>query len=388
MQTLSARRLLTPIGQIEYPVVTLDADGFIADIESDPAATHDGSILAPAFLDIHTHGATGEDVMAATPSGFARLHGFLARHGVARYLPTTVTAPIDATLQALERIAEEIEREPAPGAALPVGIHLEGPFLSHVRRGVHTASELLRPDIGLFDRFQQAARGHIRLITLAPELPGALDLIRHAAALGIRVSVGHTDASAPETLAAIEAGAVSATHTYNAMRPIDHRAPGVLAAVLDSDRLFAELICDGVHVDPMLVRLWLKAKGPDRAILVTDAMAAAGMPDGRYLLGNLETVVANGRALLASNLAAGRETLAGSILTLDRAVANLQAFTGTDLATAVRCASANPARMLGLDLAPVPGASADFNRFSADGRLIETILRGKRAGGGPDAASR
>ena len=379
MRILYARRLLTHNGTVEYPVITLNPNGTIADIESDPTipeTSESADTLAPTFLDIHTHGAAGYDVMDADGAGFAAINTFLARHGVGHYLPTTVTAPVDTTLRALTSIAGAIDDPPMPGEATPIGIHLEGPFISHAKRGIHPAASILAPDTDLFDRFQQAARGHIRLITLAPEARGALDLIRHVTAQGVCVSIGHTDATTPEAQAAIGAGATSATHTFNAMRPIDHRAPGVLATVLDSDSLFAELICDGIHVAPELVRLWLKVKGPDRAILVTDAMAAAGMPDGTYILAGLEVAVTGGRCLLASDLASGKQTLAGSVLTMDRAVANLQRFTAAPLATALRLASTNPRRLLGLDLAILPGAPANFNRFNATGTLTQTMLRG------------
>ena len=168
---------------------------------------------------------------------------------------------------------------------------------------------------------QQAARGHIRLLTVAPETPGALDLIQHATKSGTRISIGHSDATSEQTRAAIDAGAHSATHTFNAMRRLDHREPGIAGTVLDSANLYAELICDGIHVAPEFVRLWLKAKGEDRAILVTDGISATGMPEGNYMLGAFEVTVADGRCLLTADLANGVETLAGSVLTMDRAVA-------------------------------------------------------------------
>jgi N-acetylglucosamine-6-phosphate deacetylase len=217
------------------------------------------------------------------------------------------------------------------------------------------------------------------LLTIAPEIPGALDLIQYATQSGTKVSVGHSDATAEQTRAAIAAGAASATHTFNAMRRLDHREPGIAGTVLDSPSLYAELICDGIHVAPEFVRLWLRAKGEDRAILVTDAISATGKPDGNYMLGALEVAVSNGRCLLTANLASGVETLAGSVLTMDRAVANLQRFTGASLATAVHLASRNPARMLGLDhLGQVAvGQPANFNIFAADGTLQHTILHGR-----------
>ena len=378
-QTITARRLLTDATVVDYPVVTLAADGTIAAIHSDPIAlAHEQDTLTAAFLDIHTHGAMGHDVMSASPPQLREMQRFLAQRGVAHYLPTTATTSIDTTLRALASLADAIEADPHIGEAQPVGIHLEGPFLSHAKRGVHPAHELQPPSIELFDRFHQAARGHIALMTLAPELPGALDLIRHAVALGVRVSLGHSNALAADTLAAIAAGATSATHTFNAMRALDHREPGLLGIVLDDDRLFAELICDGVHVAPPLVRLWLKAKGRDRAILVTDAMSAAGMPDGNYQLAGLAVQVAQGRALLSGDLAEGKQTLAGSVLTLDRAVTNVQSFTGASLADATRFASHNPAAMLGKpELTRLaPGTAANLNRFSPTGVLTATCLRG------------
>jgi N-acetylglucosamine-6-phosphate deacetylase len=384
-QTLHARCLVTASQVIQRPTITISADGVIASIEPDSAPKTATTTLATPFFDIHTHGGAGHDFMEATPEVFRDLGGFLARHGIGHYLPTTVTASVDKTLAALEGIAREIERSSGsgwdPSLARPAGIHLEGPFISHAKRGVHPPALILPPDIALFDRFQQAASGHIRLITIAPEIPGALELIHHCAQLGVRVSIGHTNATSKEARAGIEAGARSATHTFNAMRPLDHREPGVLGVVLDEDALYAELICDGVHVAPELVRLWLKAKGPRHGILVTDSMAAAGMPDGDYTLGTFKVKVANGRAFSADDLAQGKQTLAGSVLTLDRAVANLQRFTGAPLDVAIRLASHNPAILLGLgDTIDgiEPGRPANFNIFNEAGELESTMLWGRR----------
>jgi N-acetylglucosamine-6-phosphate deacetylase len=377
--TLTARRLVTADAIIEYPRIVIDADGLIAGIElGDPGA--DSTTISAPFLDIHVHGAAGHDAMQGTPQAFAGIGHFLATKGVANYLATTVTAPIDPTLHALEGIADAIDAaaNDSTAAARPIGIHLEGPFISHAKRGVHPPADIQPPSIPLFDRMQQAARGHIRLITIAPETPGALDLIAHAAKSGVRVTIGHSDATAAEARTAIAAGAASATHTFNAMRRLDHREPGIAGIVLDTQDLYAELICDGIHVAPEFVRLWFRSKGAGHAILVTDGMSATGMPDGNYMLGELEVTVADGRCLSTHDLATGIETLAGSVLTMDRAVANLQRFTGAPLATAVHLASRNPARMLGLDhLGQIAiGRPASFNVFSADGTLQETILRG------------
>jgi N-acetylglucosamine-6-phosphate deacetylase len=381
---LTARRLITADDIVEHPRITIDSDGTVTRIESGVHSTEETTLTA-AFFDIHVHGAAGHDAMQGTSQALAGIGAFLATRGVAHYLATTVTAPVDATLRALDGIAGVIESAAQGGVsdALPVGIHLEGPFISHAKRGVHPPPCIQPPSIPLFERMQQAARGHIRLMTIAPESAGALDLIQYATARGTHVSVGHSDATAEQTRAAIAAGANGATHTFNAMRRLDHREPGIAGVVLDSNALYAELICDGIHVAPEFVRLWLRAKGDARAILITDGISATGMPDGNYMLGELEVSVHDGRCLLAKDLASGVETLAGSVLTMDRAVANLREFTDASLATAVRLASRNPAQMLGLaELSAIAvGHPANFNVFSADGTLQKTILRGREVAG-------
>ena len=381
MTHLTARWLITADGAIEYPRIAIDVDGDIAHIEAGKPNEIDTTLTA-TFFDIHVHGAAGHDAMEGTPQALASIGAYLATRGVGHFLATTVTAPIDPTLRALEGIANAIDAAARNGeysAARPVGIHLEGPFISHAKRGVHPPAEIQPPSIPLFERMRQAARGHIQLMTIAPEMPGALDLIAYATGTGTHVSLGHSDASAEQTRAAIAAGATSATHTFNAMRRLDHREPGIAGVVLDAEFLYAELICDGIHVAPEFVRLWLRAKGGERAILVTDGTSATGMPDGNYMLGELEVTVRDGRCLSTTDLAAGTETLAGSVLTMDRAVENLQRFTGASLATAVRLASRNPARMLGFDkLGTIAvGQPANFNVFSPDGKLQYTILRGQ-----------
>jgi N-acetylglucosamine-6-phosphate deacetylase len=378
---ITAGQLITADGILEYPRIVIQADGGIASIEAGEP-NNEATTLTPAFFDIHVHGAAGHDAMEGSGEALGSIGRFLAGKGIAHFLATTVTASIERTLRALDGIADAIDAAKKNNAALaaqPVGIHLEGPFLSHAKRGVHPAAELQPPSVELFQRFQQAARGHIRLMTIAPETPGALDLIAHATQSGTRVSVGHSDATAEETRAAIRSGAASATHTFNAMRRMDHREPGIAGVVLDAESLYAELICDGIHVAPEFVRLWMRAKTEERAILVTDGISATGMPDATYLLGELEVTVKDGRCLLTSDLANGVQTLAGSVLTMDRAVANLRSFTGASLATAVRVASRNPAKMLGMDgLGEIAvGGPANFNLYSATGRLQQTILLGE-----------
>jgi N-acetylglucosamine-6-phosphate deacetylase len=382
---LTAPRLWNGSTLIDHPVVAIE-DGRIVSIASresgalpvQPQARildFPSATLAPAFFDVHIHGAAGHDVMEATPEALNAIGSFLASRGTGSFLATTVTAPLDKTLRALSGLARLLEQPPAPAQARPLGIHLEGPFLSHAKCGVQPVEHLLAPDIAVFDRLFDAAEGHVRLMTLAPELPGAAELTAHATSRGVRISVGHSNANAAETRAAIAAGAISATHTFNAMRPLDHREPGILGTVLTTDSLFAELICDGIHTAPEIVKLWWKAKGPERAILVTDAMSAAGMPDGEYQLGGFAVQVANGRAM-------ARGVLAGSVLTLDRALTNFIAFTGAPLPQALRLLTANPAAMTGLadrTGSLIVGQPAHLVAVDGTGKLVASVVNGQTA---------
>jgi N-acetylglucosamine-6-phosphate deacetylase len=334
-----------------------------------------GATLGPAFFDVHIHGAKGHDVMEATAEALDAMGGFLAEHGTGSFLATTVTAPLDATLRSLSGLAKLLARPAAEGQTRPIGIHLEGPFLSHAKRGVQPAEHLLAPDIAVFDRFFDAAEGYVRLMTLAPELPGAAELTAHAISRGVRISMGHSNATAAETRAVIAAGAINATHTFNAMRPLDHREPGILGTALTCDAIYAEMICDGIHTAPEMVKLWWRAKRPERAILVTDAMSAAGMPDGEYQLGGFAVQVANGRAM-------ARGVLAGSVLRLDRALTNFIAFTGAPLELALRLLTVNPALMTGLgDQAGSVAAGMPANLVAVDeaGKLVGSVVNGKAA---------
>lgn len=380
--TVAARRILGAGGAVDYPLLTLE-DGVIRAIESLDAAalaksdaTHrfPDAVLVPAFVDVHLHGGAGHDVMEATAEAIDRIGSHLSHYGVGAYLPTTVTSPVEQTLTSLTGLARQIERlERTPdNGATPLGIHLEGPFLSHRKRGAHTASLLEAPSIALFDRFYQAAEGRIMLMTIAPELPDALELIAYATSLGVRCSLGHSAATVEQTRAGIVAGAVSATHTFNAMSGLDHRSAGMAAVVLDEDALYAELIADGLHVDPLLVRLFAKAKPSDRMLLITDGISATAMPNGKYLLGSMEVDVRDGRCTTNG-------TLAGSVLTLDRGVRNLMEFARVDLHTAAAAAATNPAQMIGRSDewgSLHVGGPANFTVLSVGGDVMETFLRG------------
>jgi len=376
--TITADRLITPEQSIANAVMVIE-DGVIASMDSranaeQPSANQldfPGCTLAPAYFDIHIHGSAGCDVMEGTPRAFSTVGKFLASHGVGAYLPTTVTAPVDVTLRSLERMSAQIGRDTEGARAL--GIHIEGPFLSPHKKGAHPENLLQTPSVELFDRMWYAAQGKIRLMTIASELPNAEEVISHATNLGVRVSLGHSNADIDAARAGIRAGAVTATHTFNAMRQFDHRDPGLIGEVLSNDDLFAELICDGLHVHPDAVRIYWKSKGPQRAMLITDAMSAAGMPDGNYKLGELDVRVINGRCVI------GEDTLAGSTLTLDRGVRNFTEFTGASIDDVSKLVSSNPARMTGFDSeigTLAVGRSADITVLSARNEVVETILRG------------
>lgn len=380
---ITAEQLLTPQERVDSPVLLFE-DGRILKVgthsslpipSNSKSLDFPGAVLSAAFIDLHIHGSSGYDVMEGKQEGLGRMAAFLARHGVGSFLATTVTAEINTLVTAVERIAEQIANWPSDSAAaVPFGIHLEGPCISMARRGVHPENYIVNPSVELFDRLHKAAAGYLRLITIAPELPGALEVIREATSRGVRVSVGHTDGQVKDAVAAIKAGATHATHTFNAMRPLDHRKPGVLGKVLESDDLSAEIIADGLHVDPVVVDLFLRCKGESKAVLVTDAISATGMPDGKYKLGSFEVTVQGPRCDWQGRLA-------GSVLTMDRAVRNVMQFSGRDLGDSVRLASTNPADVIGDSSRGrmVPGARADIVVLSPRGEVINTFIGGMAA---------
>lgn len=371
---------ITPFARLSHAVVLVD-DGVVRHVASRdespvPAGYREialgAQVLAPGYVDIHIHGGAGHDVMEATLAALEQIARHLARTGVTSYVPTTVTASDDTTLRALEGLAKAIEARTTDGGARPVGIHLEGPFISHAKRGVHPPEHIKDPSVPLFRRFYEAAAGHVCLLTVAPELPHADELIAEATQCGVVVSVGHSNATLAETRAGVRSGARHATHTFNAMRPLGHREPGILGAVLSDRDLSAEIIADGVHVAPEVIKLFLDAKGSERAVLVTDAISATGMPDGDYSLGPFTVQVKHGVARVEGKLA-------GSVLTLDRAVRNITGFAGWTLDASVRLASANAAAVIRADDIGViqPGARADFAVLDADGNVVNTILAGR-----------
>jgi len=380
MLALTAKALYTPIEKIEHPLLLIQ-DGSILKVSSRAASEAPAKCrvqdfgdctLAPGLVDIHTHGAAGFDLMQADANGLGKIEGFLARHGVTSYFPTTVTAPMDTTLAALDRLAAEIESSNSHGQrAEPLGIHIEGPFLSHTRRGMHPLQDLQKPTLAAFEKLWQAARGHIRVMTIAPELDGALEVISEATKRGVCFSIGHSDADLDQARKGVAAGARHATHAFNAMRPLDHRDPGILGEVMTNPGLSAEIIADGIHVHPIVIQIATRAKGVEGTVLITDATAATGMPEGRYQLGSVEIEVKDGMCMHEG-------TLAGSVLTLERAVRNVMSFAQWELQHAVRAATLNPAKTAGARNKGLlqPGADADLVVLTGSGEVKATIIKG------------
>jgi N-acetylglucosamine-6-phosphate deacetylase len=365
---IHAGRAFTPFEEIHDAVVVVHGSKISAvgprgkvDLPRGGREISAGSkTVVPGFVDVHIHGAGGHDVMEGRREALEIIAATVAAHGTTSMVATTVTASEKETRNSVAGIAHFIlntSQYPTRELSAEVlGIHFEGPFISPARRGVHPAKWIVPPSPALLSQFLEEAQGTAQILTLAPELPGALDLISSARRAGLVVSLGHTDATYEQAQAAIEAGASHAAHVFNAMRPFSHRGTGVIGAVLISPKVSAELIADGVHVDEAAMRMLVELKTPERVILVSDGMSATGMPDGKYQLGMFEVKVSEGVARNAEG------KLAGSTLTLDRALRNMVAL-GFPLSSALRMVTTNPARQIGLDARKgvlAPGADADL----------------------------
>lgn len=353
-------------------------DGVIAEIGTDlaPLSSEEtvdlnGKYLIPGLVDIHSHGAAGTDSMAGSPAELVEMAKFYASRAVTTLFPTVLTDTKENISAAIDRIVEAAALEENPVTF--AGVHVEGPYLSDRRPGCHVVS-LLKPPVAEETDEWLSLLGDMKMyMTLAPELAGAVDYIREYKSRGVSFTIGHSDATGKECRAALAAGANCFTHLYNAMRPLHHREAGVVGAALGTDA-YAELICDGVHVDRDVVDMTYRIKGVDRLILITDSMCAAGMPDGQYKLGNLDVTVENSTAWLAPG------TLAGSTLNLLDGVRNLMDFTGATLADAVICATRNPALNVGLydRIGSVAvGKVADLAVLDRDRNLVLTVSRGR-----------
>ena len=365
---LHGARLLTGADPVTQPgpAAPVAADGWVAVAGGRVAALGhgappeaaerldvEGDWLAPGYVDVHVHGGAGGDVMAPDATARDAVRRLHARHGTTAMLASTVSRPVTELHDAVGRLADDVTRLASEPIARLVGIHLEGPFLSRVRRGAHEETALRPPDRAEAESLLEAGRGHVRTVTIAPELPGAIDLVRRLVEAGVTVAVGHTDADADAVRAAVDAGARAVTHTFNGMQPLHHRRPGPVGMAMDLPQLTCELILDLVHVDPVAARVLVHAAGADRICLVTDAMAATGMEDGTYELGGQTVEVVDGRVMVR-----GTSTLAGSTLTMATAVENAVAHLGIDVPTAVAMATTIPAALL---------SGVDAGRLHADG---------------------
>jgi len=388
-QVIYSNRILTSHEELSDSIIVVEDQIIAAVGHRDEIAVPSGArevvardmIVAPGFVDIHIHGAGGRDVMEGTREALDTICRSVARHGTTSIVATTVSASEEDTCRGVRGIATYIHEShharPGPVSAAEIlGIHFEGPFISTVRRGVHPERVLARPSVEVWGKFVEAAEGCARMLTLAPELPGAMELISYvrAAKVGssIVVGMGHTDATFEQAEEAVVRGARHGVHVFNAMRPLSHRETGVLGCILTNPEVTAELIADGIHVDDAAIRILLACKGIENVLLVSDGMAATGMPDGDYQLGGIAVKVSGGVARNEE----GR--LAGSTLTLDRAVRHMVGL-GVPLADALRMASLGPARRLGLGGKKgviAPGADADLVFLSEDLKVEGVMTRG------------
>jgi N-acetylglucosamine-6-phosphate deacetylase len=379
---LHTARAVTPVAEIPDAGIVI-RDGVIEAVGpreglSLPAGAQEidatQQTAIPGFLDVHIHGAGGHDVMEGSDEALGAIARTVARHGTTSFLATTVTADPDDICRSVEGIAHFTctQHETDEPRAEVLGIHFEGPFISAARRGVHPKEWIQLPSAELLDRFLQAASGTARMLTIAPELLGAAPCIDAAHKAGLVVAMGHTDATYEQARTAIARGVRHAVHVYNAMRPFSHRDSGVIGAVLTTPEVTAELIADGVHVEEAAMRLLLQAKGSGCVILVSDGISATGMPDGKYMLGTFEVTVADGVCRNSEG------KLAGSTLTLDRALRNIVGL-GIPLADGVRMLTANPARLLGLEFkkgALRIGADADVVLLNESLQITNVWARG------------
>lgn len=298
--------------------------------------------VIPSLVDVHFHGAVGEDFSDATREGLQRIADYELSEGVTYITPTSMTLSEETLLEICKNVAAH--RAESTSGAEVVGAHLEGPFLSYAKRGAQNADFLRDPDAEMLARLQEASGGCVKLITMAPEQPGGIDFVKKATEMGVTVSVGHTVADYDTAMEAFAAGASHATHLYNGMPPIHHREPAVIGAAFNSPGVRAELICDGIHIHEAIVRLTFRLFGAERMVLISDSLRATGMPDGQYPFGGQEIEVHGNRATIVGH----PETLAGSVTSLMGCMKQAISM-GIPMADAVRAASYNPACAIGID---------------------------------------
>ena len=328
-----------------------------------------GLFVVPGYIDLQINGIGGVD-FSTEPERMSEAASILPRFGVTSFLPTIVSSASSIVARAQDAVAAKATK---PGQARALGLHLEGPFLNPARAGAHEQRHLLMPSLELIETW--SPEQGVTLVTLAPELPGGNEVIRALTSRRVITFAGHTEADAEQMRRAFDDGVTGVTHLFNAMPPLHHREPGPIGVALKDARAVAGLIADGVHVDPTVVALAFRLLGPDRTLLVSDSVAAAAMPPGKYRLGSVD-VIADVSSVRLSN-----GVLAGSVLTLDAAVRNLMKFTGCSLAEAVRCATSTPARVLQrTDIGSLqPGSLADIVGLDAEANVVFVVINGELA---------
>ncbi|WP_330961063.1 N-acetylglucosamine-6-phosphate deacetylase [Photobacterium sp. 53610] len=374
-QPIRARRLLTESGWLEHTAVYV-AQGRITAIEpiasAEDSIEWDAEILIPALIDTHVHGGAGVDVMDASHEALDTLSQYLASQGIGAFLATTITAPMTDIEAALRQVVRS-QAQGVGGAEL-LGSYLEGPYFTPENKGAHPESLFRDPTPDELDHLITLSKGSLRVVALAPENPGALSAIRYLKARGINVMLGHTNADYDTTRAALDAGADGLVHCFNGMKGVHHREPGTAGAGLSHDTAAIELIADGHHVHPAVMNICCRC-APDRLVLISDAMRAAGMPDGKYQLGEMQVTMENGVVRTAAG------GLAGSTLSLIGAIKTMVNEVGQPLEKAIEMASLIPARLLGIDKrlgSIATGKSASFVALSSNYQVMSTWVNGRQ----------
>ena len=372
---ITGGKIITPDEVLEDHSLIIEDDAIAAITPDAPEPSPENNIIdardmwvAPGMIDLHIHGSDGYWVMDANADAMHGMARFLAQHGVTSFLPTTVSAARDAILQVLKSVSEMAQD---PQGAHFLGVHIEGPFLNPKNKGAQPEANLRPPDLAELQSW--LATGVVRLITLAPELEGATPLIEAARAHDVELAIGHSSASYEEVLQAVDQGLRQATHTFNSMATLHHRRPGPIGAILSEERIFAQVIVDGVHVHPAMVALLVKAKGTDKTILISDAISAAGRPDGDFALGEHIVRVEDGIARINEG------NLAGSTLVMDQALRNVIKFCDLSLPQALRMATLSPAQAMGWygqKGVLQAGADADIILLDENIQVAKTIVGG------------
>ena len=377
---ISNGTIITPFQSLENKAISIEKGKITAikerkvmDIPAGVEIIDAGNgFVVPGFIDIHVHGGGGSDIMDGKYEAVKQVAATHSRFGTTSFLPTTMTMSKDKIIGSLKSIHEAFIK--GTGAAEILGVHLEGPYISSEKKGAQKEKDIKKASIEEFLEFNQASGNLIRIVTLAPEKPGAIDLIRWLHKKGIIASVGHSNATYKQVQEGIKAGLTHVTHTFNAMRGFDHREPGVVGAALSSPKLILEMIADGIHLHPVAMKILTQVKEIEKIVLITDAMRAASKPEGTYNLGGQEVTVVNGQARLEDG------TLAGSVLTMNKAVCNMVDKVGVSLTEAIQMATASPARCLGVESKKgslEPGKDADIVVLDKKLKVKLTMVKGK-----------